>query len=80
MKTLDVNTIIIKDGRKFKRLSKTFIGNEELTVEYVKGIIKSEIYFPFDTSKEGFYNKSDELFDNDNVPFRSGNKYILTIK
>ncbi len=80
MKTLDVNTIVKKDGQKIKRTSKSFNANEPLTVEHIKGVIKGELGFPFEIVKEEFYYMSKELTDTDMAPFKSGNEFILTIK
>jgi hypothetical protein len=80
MKILDVNTIVKKDGQKIKRVSKHFNTNEPLTVEHIKGVIKNEMGFPFEIVKEEFYCKSNELKNEDNAPFKSGNEFILTIK
>jgi len=80
MKTLDVNTIVKKDGQKIKRVTKSFITDESLTVEHIKGVIKGELGFPFEMVKEEFYYMSKELKDTDVAPFKSGNEYILTIK
>lgn len=80
MKTLDVNTIVKKDGQKIKRVLKSFITDESLTVEHIKGVIKGELGFPFEMVKEEFYYMSKELKDTDVAPFKSGNEYILTIK
>lgn len=80
MKTLDVNTIIKKDGNKIKRVSKSFNTDEPLTVEHIKGVIKNELGFPFEVVKEEFYTASKELKDIDTAPFKSGNEFILTIK
>ncbi len=84
MKTLDVNTIVKKDGQKIKRVSKSFITNESMTVEHIKGVIKGvikgELGFPFEVVKEEFYYMSKELKDTDTAPFKSGNEFILTIK
>ena len=80
MKTLDVNTIVKKDGQKIKRTSKSFNTNEPLTVEHIKGVIKGELGFPFEVVKEEFYYMSKELTDTDMAPFKSGNEFILTIK
>jgi hypothetical protein len=80
MKILDVNTIVNKDGRKIKRISKTFNTDEPLTVEHIKSVIKSELEFPFEVVKEKFYYMSNELKDTDTAPFKSGNEFILTIK
>ena len=54
MKTLDVNTIVKKDGQKIKRVLKSFITDESLTVEHIKGVIKGELGFPFEMVKEEF--------------------------
>lgn len=80
MKILDVNTIVIKDGKKFKRVPKSFNTDEPLTVEDIKGVIKGELGFPFEVVKEQFYYMSTELKDTDTAPFKSGNEFILTIK
>ena len=80
MQTLDVNTIVIKDGQKIKRVSKSFNTNEPFNVGYVKDLIKGELKFPFEVVKEEFYYMSKELKDTDNAPFKSGNEFILTIK
>ena len=80
MKTLDVNTIVKKDGQKIKRVLKSFITDESLTVEHIKGVIKGELGFPFEMVKEEFYYMSKELKDTDIAQFKSGNEYILTIK
>jgi hypothetical protein len=80
MKILDVNTIVKKDGQKIKRISKSFNTDEPLTVEHIKGVIKGEVGFPFEVVKEEFYYMSNELNDTDTAPFKSGNKFILTIK
>ncbi len=80
MKTLDVNTIVKKDGQKIKRISKSFNTDESLTVEHIKGVIKSELSFPFEIVKEEFYYMSKELKDTDTALFKSGNEFILTIK
>ena len=80
MKTLDVNTIVKKNGNIFKRVSKSFNTDEPLTVEHIKGVIKSELGFPFEILKEEFYYMSKELKDTDTAPFKSGNEFILTIK
>lgn len=80
MKILDVNTIVIKDGKKFKRVSNSFNTDEPLTVEHIKGVIKGELGFPFEVVKEEFYYMSNELKDTDIAPFKSGNEFILRIK
>ena len=80
MKTLDVNTIVKKDGQKIKRVLKSFITDESLTVEHIKGVIKGELGFPFEMVKEEFYYMSKELKDTDIAQFKSGNEFILTIK
>lgn len=80
MKTLDVNTIVKKDGQKIKRILKSFITDESMTVEHIKGVIKSELGFPFEVVKEEFYYMSKELKDTDIAQFKSGNEFILTIK
>lgn len=80
MKTLDVNTIVKKDGQKIKRVLKSFITDESLTVEHIKGVIKGELGFPFEIVKEEFYYMSKELKDTDIAQFKSGNEFILTIK
>lgn len=80
MKTLDVNTIVKKDGQKIKRISKSFITDESMTVEHIKGVIKDDLGFPFEVVKEEFYYMSKELKDTDIAPFKSGNEFILTIK
>ena len=80
MKTLDVNTIVKKDGQKIKRVLKSFITVESLTVEHIKGVIKGELGFPFEMVKEEFYYMSKELKDTDIAQFKSGNEFILTIK
>lgn len=80
MKTLDVNTIVKKDGQKIKRILKSFITDESMTVEHIKGVIKSELGFPFEVVKEEFYYMSKELKDTDIAQFKTGNKFILTIK
>ena len=80
MKTLDVNTIVTKNGHKIKTISKTFIVDEPLTVEHIKGVIKGELGFPSEVVKEEFYYMSNELKDNDTAPIKSGNKFYLTIK
>ncbi len=80
MKTLDVNTIVKKDGQKIKRVTKSFITDESLTVEHIKGVIKGELGFPFEIVKEEFYYMSKELKDTDIAQFKSGNEFILTIK
>lgn len=80
MKTLDVNTIVKKDGQKIKRVTKSFITDESLTVEHIKGVIKGELGFPFEMVKEEFYYMSKELKDTDIAQFKSGNEFILTIK
>jgi hypothetical protein len=80
MKILDVNTIVKKDGHKIKRVSKSFYGDQPLTVEYVKRVIKEDLGFPFEVVKEEFYYMSKELKETDGVPFKSGNEFILTIK
>lgn len=80
MKTLDVNTIVKKDGQKIKRISKSFITDESMTVEHIKGVIKGELGFPFEVVKEEFYYMSKELKDTDIALFKSGNEFILTIK
>ena len=81
MKILDVNTIVFnKNGKKIKKISKSFNTDEPLTVEHIKGVIKGELGFPFEVEKEQFYYMSNELNDTDTAPFKSGNKFILTIK
>ena len=81
MKILYVNAVVFnKDGQKIKRLSKSFNTNDALTVEHIKGVIKSELGFPFEVEKEKFYYMSKELKDTDTAPFKSGNEFILTIK
>ena len=80
MKTLDVNTIVTKNGHKIKRISKTFNVDESLTVEHIKGVIKGELGFPFEVVKEEFYYMSNELKDTDIAPIKTGNKFYLTIK
>lgn len=80
MKTLDVNTIVKKDGHKIKRISKSFNTDEPLTVEHIKSVIKGELGFPFEIVKEEFYYMDEELKDIDTAPFKSGNEFILTIK
>jgi hypothetical protein len=80
MKTLDVSAIVNKDGHKVKRISKSFNSDEPLTVEHIKGVIKSELGLPFEIVKEEFYYMSKELKDTDTAPFKSGNEFILTIK
>lgn len=80
MKTLDVNTIVKKDGQKIKRILKSFITDESMTVEQIKGVIKGELGFPFEVVKEEFYYMSKELKDTDTAQFKSGNEFILTIK
>ena len=80
MKTLDVNTIVKKDGHKIKRISKYFNTDEPLTVEHIKSVIKDELGFPFEIVKEEFYYMDEELKDIDTAPFKSGNEFILTIK
>jgi len=80
MQTLDVNTIVIKDGQKIKRVPKSFSTNDVLTVEHIKSVIKGELKFPFEVVKEEFYYMSKELKDTDTAPFKSGNEFILTIK
>ena len=80
MKILDIDVKVIKDKQKIKSFQKTFNTNEPLTVEHIKGVIKSEMGFPFEIVKEEFYCKSNELKNEDNAPFKSGNEFILTIK
>jgi hypothetical protein len=80
MKILDIDVKVIKDKQKIKSFQKTFNINEPLTVEHIKGVIKNEMGFPFETVKEEFYCKSNELKNEDNTPFKSGNEFILTIK
>jgi hypothetical protein len=80
MKTLDINTIVTKNGQKIKTVLKTFKTDEPLTVEHIKGVIKSELVFPFEVVKEEFYYMSNELKDTDTAPIKTGNKFYLTIK
>ena len=80
MKIFDVNTIITKNGHKIKTVLKTFKTDEPLTVEHIKGVIKSEFGFPFEVVKEEFYYMSNELKDTDTAPIKTGNKFYLTIK
>lgn len=80
MKTLDVNTIVTKDGHKIKKISKTFKVDGPLTIEYIKGEIKKELNFPFEVVKEEFYYMSKELKEGETAPIKSGNKFYLTIK
>ena len=80
MKTLDINTIVTKNGQKIKTVLKTFKTDEPLTVEHIKGVIKSELGFPFEVVKEEFYYMSNELKDTDTAPIKTGNKFYLTIK
>jgi hypothetical protein len=80
MKILDIDVKVIKDKQKIKSFQKTFNTNEPLTVEDIKGVIKNEMGFPFEIVKEEFYCKSNELKNEDNAPFKSGNEFILTIK
>jgi hypothetical protein len=80
MKILDIDVKIIKNKQKIKRFQKTFNTNEPLTVEHIKGVIKNEMGFSFEIVKEEFYCKSNELKNEDNAPFKSGNEFILTIK
>jgi hypothetical protein len=80
MKTLDVNTIVTKNGHKIKTISKTFNVDQPLTVEHIKGMIKGELRYSFEVVKEEFYYMSNELKDTDTVPIKSGNKFYLTIK
>ena len=80
MKILDVDVNVIKNKQKIKRFHKTFHTNEPLTVEHVKNVVRNELGFPFEIVKEEFYCKSNELKNEDNTPFKSGNEFILTIK
>lgn len=80
MKIFDVNTIVTKNGQKIKTVLKTFKTDEPLTVEHIKGVIKSELGFPFEVVKEEFYYMSNELKDTDTAPIKTGNKFYLTIK
>ena len=80
MKILDIDVKVIKNKQKIKSFQKTFNTNEPLTVEHIKGVIKNEMEFPFEIVKEEFYCKSNELKNEDNAPFKSGNEFILTIK
>ncbi len=80
MKILNIDVNIIKGQQKIKRFKKTFNTNESLTVEHVKGVIKNEVGFPFEVVKEEFYYMSNELKNEDVLPFLSGNEFILTIK
>jgi hypothetical protein len=80
MKILDIDVKVIKNKQKIKSFQKTFNTNEPLTVEHIKGVIKNEMEFPFEIVKEEFYSKSNELKNEDNAPFKSGNEFILTIK
>jgi RNAse (barnase) inhibitor barstar len=80
MKILDIDVKVIKDKQKIKSFQKTFNTNEPLTVEHIKDVIKNEMGFPFEIVKEEFYCKSNELKNEDNAPFKSGNEFILTIK
>jgi hypothetical protein len=80
MKILNIDVNIIKGQQKIKRFKKTFNTNELLTVEHVKGVIKNEVEFPFEIVKEEFYYMSKELKNEDVLPFKSGNEFILTIK
>jgi hypothetical protein len=80
MKILDVDVNIIKNKDRVKRFQKTFHTNEPLTVEYVKNVIKDELKLPFEIVKEEFYYMSDELKNEDVLPFLSGNEFILKIK
>lgn len=80
MKTLDVNAIVNKNGKKIKRISKSFNTNEPLTIEHIKSVIKGELEFPFEVVKEEFWYMSRELKNTDTAPFKSGNEFILTIK
>jgi len=80
MKILDVDVNVIKNKQKIKRFHKTFHTNEPLTVEHVKNVVRNELGFPFEIVKEEFYYMSDELKNEDVLPFLSGNEFILTIK
>jgi hypothetical protein len=80
MKTLNVDVNIIKNKQKVKRFQKTFNTNDSLTVEHVKNVVKEGLGFPFEIVKEEFYYMSDELKNEDVLPFLSGNKFILKIK
>ncbi len=80
MKTLNVDVNIIKNKQKVKRFQKTFNTNDPLTVEHVKNVIKGGLGFPFEIVKEEFYYMSDELKNEDVLPFLSGNEFILKIK
>ena len=80
MKILDVNTIVIKNGQKIKTILKTFNIDEPFNVGYIKQLIKNDLGFPFEVVKEEFYYMSNELKDTDFPPFKSGNKFYLTIK
>lgn len=80
MKILDVDVNIIKNKERVKRFQKTFHTNEPLTVEHVKNVIKDELKSPFEIIKEEFYYMSDELKNEDVLPFLSGNEFILKIK
>ena len=80
MKILDVDVNVIKNKQKIKRFHKTFQTNEPLTVEHVKNVIKNELGFPFEIVKEEFYYMSDELKNEDVLPFLSGNEFIIKIK
>jgi hypothetical protein len=80
MKILDVDVKIIKNKQKIKRFKKTFNTNESMMVEQVKNVIKNGIDFPFEIVKEEFYYMSKELKNEDVLPFKSGNEFILTIK
>lgn len=80
MRILYVNAIVKKNGQNFKRVTKSFSTNEPFNVGYVKDLIKSDLGFPFEVVKEEFYYMDEKLEDTDNVPFKSGNEFILTIK
>jgi hypothetical protein len=80
MKILDVDVNIIKNKERVRRFQKTFHTNEPLTVGQVKNVIKNELKLPFEIVKEEFYYMSDELMNEDVLPFLSGNEFILRIK
>ncbi len=80
MKILDVDVNIIKNKERVRRFQKTFNTNEPITDEHVKKVIKDELKLPFEIVKEEFYYMSDELKNEDVLPFLSGNEFVLHIK
>ena len=80
MKTLGIKVTINRNAQKIKRTEKSFNTDEPLTVEHIKSVIKGELGFPFEVVKEEFWYMSKELQNSDEVPFKSGNEFILTIK